>query len=202
MVEPVAIAILAKAPLPEHAKTRLMPALGAEGAAMLQARMIERTVEAARAAATGPITLWASPDEQHPIFQTIGIKAVRQPEGDLGARMHAAVEAAGGPVLVIGTDCPVLRLAHLRTAADVLRDGFDAVIIPVEDGGYALIGTRRAERGLFAGVHWGTASVMMETRRRLLRLRFSWREPARLWDVDVPEDLDRLKREGLGGLLG
>ena len=44
--------------------------------------------------------------------------------------------------------------------------------------------------------------MMTETRRRLLHLRYSWREPARLWDVDVPEDLERLKREGLGSLLG
>jgi rSAM/selenodomain-associated transferase 1 len=205
MVEPVEIAILAKAPVPGHAKTRLAAALGAEGAALLQARMIERTVETAKAAGTGRITLWATPDEQHPLFQMIGttqgIKAVRQPEGDLGARMHAAVKSATGPVLVIGTDCPALKLAHLRTAADVLRDGFDSVVIPVEDGGYALIGMRRADHGLFVGMPWGTASVMRETRRRMLYLRYSWREPARLWDVDVPEDLERLKREGLSTLL-
>src|SRR5262245_49717381 len=121
MVEPVAIAILAKAPLAGFAKTRLTPALGAERAAMLQARLIERTVETAKAAATGPITVWAGSDDQHPIFQMIGvmhgIKVVRQPEGDLGDRMYAAVEAAGGPVLVIGTDCPALTAEHLRTAA-------------------------------------------------------------------------------------
>lgn len=206
MVEPIEIAILAKAPLPGLAKTRLAPALGPEGAAALQARMIERTVETAKAAATGSITLWAAPDEQHPIFQMIGtmlgIKAMRQPDGDLGERMYAAVAGAGGPVLVIGTDCPALTVEHLRTAADVLRAGFDAVVIPVEDGGYALIGARRAEPGLFADVRWSTASVMADTRRRLLHLRYSWREPTRLWDVDVPEDLDRLKREGLGSLLG
>ena len=206
MVEPIEIAILAKAPLPGLAKTRLTPALGPEGAAALQARMIERTVETAKAAATGPITLWAAPDEQHPIFQMIGtmlgIKAMRQPDGDLGERMYAAVAGAGGPVLVIGTDCPALTVEHLRTAADVLRAGFDAVVIPVEDGGYALIGARRAEPGLFADVRWSTASVMADTRRRLLQLRYSWREPTRLWDVDLPEDLDRLKREGLGSLLG
>ena len=206
MAEPVEIAILAKAPLPGHAKTRLAPALGAEGAAALQARLIERTVETAMAAATGPITLWVTPDERHPIFQRIGavlgIKSIRQPDGDLGARMHAAVAAAGGPVLVIGTDCPALTVEHLRTAADVLRGGFDAVIIPVEDGGFALIGARRADHELFAGVRWSTASVMADTRRRLLLLRYSWHEPTRLWDVDAPEDLDRLKREGLGSLLG
>ena len=84
----------------------------------------------------------------------------------------------------------------------MLRDGCDAVIFPVEDGGYALIGARRAEPGLFADVRWSTASVMADTRRQLKRLRYSWREPVQLWDVDVPEDLDRLKREGFESLLG
>jgi len=69
--DPVAIAILAKAPRPGLAKTRLMPVLGAEGAANLQARFIERTVTAAQEAAVGPVTLWVTPDRHHPAFQTI-----------------------------------------------------------------------------------------------------------------------------------
>ena len=42
---------------------------------------------------------------------------------------------------------------------------------------------------------------MAETRRRLTRLGLSWREPARLWDVDLPEDIERLRREGLAALM-
>jgi glycosyltransferase A (GT-A) superfamily protein (DUF2064 family) len=48
---------------------------------------------------------------------------------------------------------------------------------------------------------WSTAGVMAETRRRLTHLSLSWREPARLWDVDLPEDVERLKREGLAALM-
>ena len=69
--EPVAVAILAKAPLPGFAKTRLAAALGADGAAALQARFIARATETARAAGIGPVTLWAAPDEDHPAFQTL-----------------------------------------------------------------------------------------------------------------------------------
>ena len=203
---PVAIAILAKAPLPGLAKTRLAPVLGPEGAATLQARFIERTGETARAAAIGPVSLWAAPDQHHPAFQTLsallGVALNRQPEGDLGARMLAALVAAAGPALVIGTDCPALTPEHLRTAADVLRGGVDAVVVPVEDGGYALIGARRAEPGLFSDMPWGSATVMAETRRRLTRLGLTWREPARLWDIDAPEDLERLQRAGLASLMG
>jgi rSAM/selenodomain-associated transferase 1 len=204
--EPVAVAILAKAPLPGLAKTRLASTLGPEGAAALQARFIERAVETARAAAIGPVMLWAAPDHEHPAFQTLAalfdVALARQPEGDLGARMLAAIAAADGPALVIGTDCPALTAAHLAAAADALVGGIDVVVLPVEDGGYALIGMREPQPRLFADMAWSTSGVMAETRRRLTRLGLSWREPARLWDVDVPEDLRRLEREGLAGLMG
>jgi len=204
--EPVAVAILAKAPLPGLAQTRLADALGVEGAAALQARFIARATETACAAGVGAVTLWAAPDHDHPAFQTLaalfGVSLARQPEGDLGARMLAALEAAHGPALVIGTDCPALRPEHLRAAADALVSGVDVVVVPVDDGGYALIGMRRPQPRLFAGMPWSTAGVMAETRRRLTGLSLSWREAARLWDVDRPEDLDRLKREGLASLLG
>ena len=98
MNEPVAVAVLAKAPIEGFAKTRLIPVLGARGAAVLQARLVERAVETACAAAIGPVTLWTTPDESHPVFQSIGarrgITLARQADGDLGARMLAAITAA------------------------------------------------------------------------------------------------------------
>ena len=204
--EPVAVAILAKAPLPGLAKTRLAPALGADGAAALQGRLIERAVETARAADIGPVTLWAAPDQDHPAFQTLaalfGVSLARQPYGDLGVRMLAALAATPGAAIVIGTDCPALEPAHLHAAAGALAGGVDAVVVPVEDGGYALIGMREPQPALFADMPWSTAGVMAETRRRLTRLSLTWREPARLWDVDLPADVERLKREGLAALMG
>jgi rSAM/selenodomain-associated transferase 1 len=203
--EPVAVAILAKAPLPGFAKTRLAPALGANGAAALQARLMERAVDTARSANIGPVTLWAAPDQDHPAFQTLaalfGVTLARQPDGDLGARMLAALAAAPGAAIVIGTDCPALQPAHLRAAADALAGGIDAVVVPVEDGGYALVGMREPQPALFVDMPWSTADVMAETRRRMTRLSLTWREPARLWDVDRPQDVERLKREGLAALM-
>ena len=203
--ETVAIAILAKAPLPGFSKTRLASVLGADGAAALQARLIERAVKTARAARIGPVTLWAAPDQRHPVFQAIaavpGVAVAVQPDGDLGQRMHAVLAAAAGPAMVIGTDCPVLRPEHLRAAADALVGGIDVVVIPVDDGGYALIGARAADERLFAGIPWSTADVMAHTRHRLDQLSLSWRELPQLWDVDVPDDLERMKREGLAGLI-
>ncbi len=191
----LAIAVLAKAPLPGLAKTRLIPALGADGAAALQARLIARTVGAALEVA--PVTLWATPDTQHAVFRALSarVRVRTQPDGDLGARMLAAVGAAPGPVLVVGTDCPALDAARLRDAADALCNGVDVVVMPVEDGGYALIGMHAPHPELFEAMTWSDQRVMAQTRRRLARAGLAWRELARLWDVDTPADLERLRRE-------
>jgi rSAM/selenodomain-associated transferase 1 len=202
---PVAVAILARAPTPGFAKTRLIPALGEEGAARLQARLIERAVATACAAAIGPVTLWGTPDESHPSFQTLraraGVRLARQCDGDLGARMLAAIAAVNGPALVIGTDCPALTANHLQTAAATLHAGNDVVVCPAEDGGYVLIGMHRPLPDLFSGMRWSTAEVMDETRRRLKQQRLTWQEPATLWDVDVPNDLPRLQASGMQDLM-
>lgn len=202
--EPVTVAVLAKAPIPGFCKARLKPALGPDGAAMLQERLIAHTVATVKAANVGPVVLWATPDEAHPAFHklaALGVRLMRQPDGDLGARMLAAAAAADGPVLVTGTDCPALTSGHLRYAAEALRDGIDAVVFPVDDGGYALIGSRCPQPTLFADIAWSTAAVMAVTRSRLARLGLSWREPARLWDVDLAADLERLRESPLGHLI-
>ena len=204
--EPIAVALLAKAPMPGIAKTRLIPVLGPERAALLQGRLIERAAGTASRSAVGPLTLWATPDENHALFQTIAIRhrcaLARQSEDDLGARMLAAASRANGPVLVMGTDCPPLTVAHLRRAADILRAGTDAVIVPAEDGGYVLIGMRAPQATIFASpVCWGSARVLGETRRWLSRSGLTWQEPFMLWDIDVPADLDRLKTVGLEELV-
>jgi rSAM/selenodomain-associated transferase 1 len=201
MAEATTIAVLAKAPVEGLAKTRLIALLGAHSAAALAARLIERTVALAAAAAPGRVTLWTAPDETHPAFQAMrakfGVMLARQPDGDLGARMHQAIAAAGGPALVIGTDCPALTAGHLRAAAEALQS-HDAVAIPAEDGGYVLIGLKRPAPALFSGMQWSVPTVMAETRRGLAALGLTCREFDPLWDVDTPADLARLRREHPG----
>lgn len=198
-VEPrgVQIAVFAKAPVPGAAKTRLMPALGARGAARLQRQLVLRTLATAAAAQLGPVTLWCAPDTRHRFFRALrqraGIECIGQPGVDLGDRMHAAFEhhCPRGPLLLVGTDCPALQPAHLRQAARRLRDGADAVFQPAEDGGYVLVGLRRPQPQLFSGMAWGNADVMAATRSRAGTLRVS--ELETLWDVDRPADLARLQ---------
>jgi rSAM/selenodomain-associated transferase 1 len=196
-VERVAVAILARAPIPGQAKTRLIPALGAEGAANLQRWLLQRTVAMALVADVGPVTLWCAGDPRHPDFalcRAFGAVSLRlQPPGDLGRRMHEALCQSPTPTgtLVIGTDCPALGATHLQDAARRL-DNHDAVVVPAEDGGYVLIGTRSPPPAVFGDVEWGSDQVMAQTRQRLAALGCRWSEPATLWDVDRPDDLERL----------
>ena len=135
------------------------------------------------------------------LAQQLDIAVVRQRDGDLGARMLAAIAAANGPALVIGTDCPALTSSHLRAAADILRAGRMRWSFPAEDGGYVLIGMRAPEPALFSQVNWSTPGVMDETRRRLRERGLTWQEPVTLWDLDLPEDLERLHEIGLSDLI-
>ena len=200
---PVDIAIFARAPVVGEAKTRLIPRLGAEGAAALQHAMIRRALQTALAANLGSVSLWCAPDCQHPAFigcsEQFGVLLYPQRGADLGARMfHAFTRLCRrGEALVIGTDCPALTVAELRAAAHALREGSDAVFVPAEDGGYVLVGLRHAVASLFYGIPWGTDRVMDHTRERLHRAGLRWHELTPSWDVDRPEDIDRLRASGL-----
>ncbi|HYH43804.1 MAG TPA: TIGR04282 family arsenosugar biosynthesis glycosyltransferase [Burkholderiales bacterium] len=197
------VIVFAKAPRPGSAKTRLIPLLGAEGAAALHARLIEHTLATARSAGIGPVELHGTPandDFLRECASRHAVALVEQCEGGLGERMHGAFEDALGetrPVLLIGSDCPALTAGHLRRAAHALCEGHDAVFVPTDDGGYALIGLTRAHARLFAGIAWSTPAVMRETRARLTEIGWQWAELETLWDVDRPEDYARLRESGL-----
>lgn len=197
---PTRLIVFAKAPVAGFAKTRLIPALGATGAAALAARLLAHAVDAATAAALGPVEVCATPDATHPAFASLAgrVSLSVQGEGDLGARMARAFERAlgVGPAgtarcLLIGTDAPGIDAAYLRAAAAALDRG-DAVFGPALDGGYTLVGLRRPAPALFTGMRWSTPQVMAETRARLGRLGLRATELAPLSDIDEPADLVHL----------
>jgi rSAM/selenodomain-associated transferase 2/rSAM/selenodomain-associated transferase 1 len=200
---PAAVAILAKAAVPGLAKTRLIPALGAAGAARAQRGFALQTLATARAASTGPVALWCAPDVHHRFFAALrarhGVACIPQPGGDLGVRMRMAMNlhfarAPRLPLLIVGTDCPALTPAHLQQAADALQHN-DAVLIPAEDGGYVLIGLRRPLPQVFADITWSTPQVLAQTRERLQAIGASWHELTTLWDVDEPADWNRWQHQ-------
>jgi rSAM/selenodomain-associated transferase 1 len=202
-VDAVQLAIFAKAPVAGYAKTRLIPSLGAEGAAELQAYLVRRTMQTALASPLRSIELWCAPDCDHPIFrsarQEYGFTTHVQAGDDLGERMFGAFErlTRRSPALLIGTDCPALSADHLARCALALVGGADAAFIPAEDGGYALIGLRKPVWRLFEGMPWGTGEVMRLTRDRLREERLIAFETEQLWDIDTPADYCRAKSAGL-----
>ena len=191
------LVIFAKAPQPGAAKTRLIPALGAEGAADLARRMLVHTLQQALAAGTGPVELCMSPAPGHADWQGVALPAglicTAQGDGDLGQRMARAVArvTAQGPVLLFGTDCPALTAHHIAEAGRQLAL-HDAVLIRVADGGYILIGLQTPCPGLFTDMLWSTPAVAAETLRRMAALGLRvWQGPT-LHDIDEPADLARL----------
>ena len=198
------VAVLAKAPIPGFAKTRLIPRLGANCAAALHGLMVARTLRTAVSAGFAGVSLWCTPSQADPFFQTCRregeIRLMDQPHGDLGYRMFHAFEThlvGGGPVVLIGTDCPSLSVQHLQEARATLNTGVDAVFVPSLDGGYAAIGLRRIDRLLFTSIAWGTSDVMAVTRSRLRALGWSYHELPAVRDVDRPEDVEWLLSSGL-----
>jgi glycosyltransferase A (GT-A) superfamily protein (DUF2064 family) len=177
----VAVLVFSRAPVPGRVKTRLAARLGEWRAARLHARMTALALRTAAAADCGPVEL----------FDT-----AKQRGADLGSRMHRALAQAlrrHRGAIVIGADCPALRPSDLRRAARLLAGGYDAVLAPAEDGGYVLIAVKRVSPRLFGGIAWGGPEVYEATVERLAALGYRWRALARLWDVDRPEDLERVK---------
>lgn len=194
------VQVFARAPATGAVKTRLIPALGARGAARLYVRLVCLTLERAAAAAAGPVELWCASDPGHPFFtwcrRRYGLALRRQPAGDLGARMRHALDralgAGAGSAILIGTDCPARTAQGLRAAAARLRTGARLVLEPAADGGYTLVGVRTAVPEVFDGIPWGSRTVLAGTHARAAALGLQVHELPRTWDLDRPEDLERL----------
>lgn len=195
------VIVFAKAPTPGRVKTRLIPALGAAGAAALHRRLVLHCLDAAARSRVGPVELWCAPDPSDPFFREcerrLGVSLHSQEDGDLGERMQRAFESAlarARRAMIIGGDVPALSAQYLREADRALADGHDAVLGPAQDGGYVLVGLARTAPVLFRDILWGGPEVLAETRRRVASLAWRCRELPALWDVDQPEDLERLPR--------
>ena len=196
----VTLQVFAKNPVPGTVKTRLVDAIGAEEAAALYVRLVERTLATAVAARAGGIVdrveLWCAPDADAPAFhawsERFDVELKAQAGADLGAKMrnalHAAL-AAGSRAILIGTDCPGFDLAYLAQAVAAL-DGHVAVFGPAADGGYVLVGLARPIDA-FSGIPWSSPETMAATRGKLRAARAAWQELPTLWDVDAPSDLAR-----------
>jgi rSAM/selenodomain-associated transferase 1 len=179
------IALFARFPAPGAAKTRLIPALGADGAARLHRRLVERTLATIRdsglpfavyctGALLADFAAWLGPD----------VPLLEQGEGDLGARLARVAP----PAILLGADVPGLTAGHLAAAAQAMSDQ-RVVIGPATDGGYYLLGFTRPATFLFHHMPWGTDSVLPETLARLASRAITPALLEPLGDCDRPQDL-------------
>lgn len=201
------VAVFAKEPQLGLVKTRLQPLLGAQGALALHEELIRYVTGGLQQACVCPVELWvagASPGKNksnskpHELFLSFcNIKDIYDQSGvDLGARMqHAAVQvlARAKYVVLVGADCPAVDAAYLRDALSVLQSGVPVVVGPADDGGYVLLGLRDTVPAfLFTDMPWGSDKVLDATRNSLRLHNARWVELEARWDVDRPEDLQRL----------
>ncbi|MBC7521272.1 MAG: TIGR04282 family arsenosugar biosynthesis glycosyltransferase [Sandarakinorhabdus sp.] len=180
---PLRVALFTRWPEPGKAKTRLIPALGAAGAAALHQRLTERTVATVRAAGL-PLEIRSTGADPARFRDWLGVDSVvDQGEGDLGERLARTAQTL--PVLLLGADIPGLMPHHLTAAAAALAAA-PAVIGPAQDGGYWLLGLAAPAPQLFTGIDWGTGSVLAAS---LARLPADTPLLETLADLDTPEDL-------------
>lgn len=201
----IRIVIMAKSPRPGFAKTRLIPALGADGAARLARVMLDHTLLQAREANIGPIELCITPSAD-PLWSTIAVPPATavtdQGSGDLGDRLARASERAldqNRAVLLMGTDCPALDAARLLQIKQELLE-HDAVILPAMDGGYAALAIKQFSSTLFTEIAWSTASVASTTLARLRELGWTVSVLPKVSDIDEPCDLEFLPNPWLAEL--
>jgi len=189
--------VFTRFPEPGCTKTRLIPAIGPEHAALLQQRLTARTLDAARAfqrQVPSMVEVQFAGGDAAAMQAMFGddIRFVPQEGGDLGERLHLAIQSAfradAERVIVIGADCPQLGAQTLVEANRQLL-AHDIVIGPAEDGGYYLIGLTSPQESLFNDISWGTTEVLNQTLQRVDALNVRRKLLRPLADIDHPEDL-------------
>lgn len=191
-----AVGLFARSPIPGKSKTRLIPLLGAAGAARFQAALASdaaRKVNGLAGIAARYYFLAGSPSN---LPRLRGWTLLRQRGRDLGEKLERAFACllrVHPAAVIIGTDSPELPSRLLRQALSELRAS-DAVIGPAPDGGYYLIGLRRFKSRLLRGVRWGTRFAYRDTLGRLLDSSFVCSILETCPDVDRPDDFGRLAK--------
>ena len=180
-------------------KTRLIPALGPAGAAALQKRLAEKTVATARQAAMrigARLVFCHDGGNAQQLCQWLGDRPIRylvQAAGDLGRRMHLAMQRAfdvgARRVVLVGTDIPGLTTEMLEEAFSALHEK-DLVFGPSIDGGYWLVGMTKPEN-IFAGIVWSRPDVLEKALALARKKGMTSHLLAPLNDLDTPDDLAR-----------
>ena len=197
--ESACLCIFARAPVAGKVKTRLLSCMDAESACHLHQELVQDCLSRTVHNDLWHSELWGS-DLPDTFLSEMSVKhdiaLCEQAGSDLGARMAHAVKTTLQDyqhVVLIGTDCPELDAAYIEAALQKLQAGAECVLGPAEDGGYVMLALSKYDESLFNDVAWGTNQVLAITRQRIKTLGWQCEEMPVLWDVDRPEDLERLQ---------
>lgn len=195
------IIVFAKTPIAGKVKTRLIPALGEQGAKQLHCQMLQHTLNTLTTRPLASVELHCAPtinDKQlKQLAKDHQLELHQQQGADLGERMAYALQQTlytQQSAILIGTDCPAIDIDYIQQAIEELDNGHDIVIGPAEDGGYVLIGVKLFNSELFKDIDWGSGRVLQQTKHKIDQLDLSLKELDTLWDIDNPHDLRRLKQ--------
>jgi len=192
------IILFARAPAPGCAKTRLAARLGHERAAELHTAFVWDALEML-ASLSGAADIELHTDISTDAWTEAKVSRSLQSDGDLGWRMYHALEKAlrgGRPqAMIVGSDAPTLPASHVGR---LLASPADVAIGPSEDGGYYAIACRRTHPEMFQGVRWSEPQALADTVRAAGSCGLSVELGLPWFDVDSPDDLDRLA--GCSGL--
>jgi len=193
-----ALLIFTRVPIPGQTKTRLIPLLGAQGAAEFHQTVLHSTLLKANVSDFETVEIWCATENNHPFLEQCELDyscTIKIQQGkDLGERMHNATDTAlaeNAFVVLIGSDCPAITTDILNQSYQHLSNGKDAVLGPTKDGGYYLIGQKTSNSGIFQDITWGEGDVAERTRQNLTRLGLDFAELEELADIDTPEDYEK-----------
>ena len=196
----IVVSIMAKAPRAGEVKTRLCPPLSTEEAAELYRCFLLDKIEQVRTLKEASPAIAYTPAEGRMVFEELapGFALVPQRGADLGTRLANSFDhlfAKGyAAALAIDSDTPTLPTGFLQQALDfIATPQIDVVLGPTEDGGYYLIGLRTLHLELFEEIAWSTAQVLPETIRRAEAKGLKTACLPPWFDIDTPDDLERLK---------
>lgn len=191
---------MAKAPIAGRVKTRLVPFLSPEEAAELSRALVLDLLEALSAFKEADLAIAFSPQDAGPWFKETappGFSLFPQCGENLGERMGCIFDdfftRGYRNIVIVGSDLPVFPLRLLEEAFGALeKSDLDLVLGPSRDGGYYLIGMKRAAPGLFRDIPWGGSQVLSATTRRASGLGLKYHLLRSWFDIDTPEDLRTL----------
>lgn len=205
----IELIIFTKYPEPGTTKTRLIPAIGSENAALLQKQMTEKIVTTVASIDPGihhRSAIYFCGGDEAKMQEWLGnFEFFKQGEGDLGEKMMAAFrqgfENGADQILIVGSDIPEIDNNLLTKAIRSLAKG-RVVLGPSHDGGYYLIGFTKNDapglfRVVFRDIEWSSPTVFQTTCQRVFELGLDLVTLRTLRDIDTPEDLDHARQSGL-----